>query len=378
MVNDIRAGVIGATVSRAGSGWGADAHVPAIHSVDGIVLRAVCTSRRETAEASAAEFGAELALHNVGDLVRRDDIDLVVVCLRVPLHRSAVMSALTSGKAVLCEWPLGLDVDDALKMADEAHRRSLDNMIGLQARSDPAIRYARDLLADGYVGEVLIANLSVIAEAVLERGPGRIWQSDRANRANPLTIKAGHSLDALCYVLGEFTDVSARLSTRLPVWRDSSTGANVEVTAPDCVGVIGRLAGGGEVVAQVATVPFNPSGARMEIQGRDGSILLTAPSFNVGPTRLFGGRHSAPIAELIPPHEYAVGLSSPAGLSPNVAYAYARLVDAHRQGRAYEPDFGVAVQRHRLIEAIERSASTASAELEGAASYHVDVTRAYG
>jgi len=37
--------------------------------------------------------------------------------------------------------------------------------------------YARDLIQQGYIGEVLTANLNTVAQAQLQRGPGRIWQA---------------------------------------------------------------------------------------------------------------------------------------------------------------------------------------------------------
>jgi len=49
------------------------------------------------------------------------------------------------------------------------------------ARSDPAVLYARDLIKSGHIGEVLTAHLNASAQAVLQRGPGRIWQGVRAN-----------------------------------------------------------------------------------------------------------------------------------------------------------------------------------------------------
>ncbi|MFH1604996.1 MAG: Gfo/Idh/MocA family oxidoreductase, partial [Pseudomonadota bacterium] len=119
------------------------------------------------------------------------DLDLISVVVRVPLHRDLVMKALQAGKAVYCEWPLGNGLKEAQEMADLARKKALPNMSGLQSRSDPTIRYARELIDQDYVGEVLLANLKIIAGAQLERGPGRIWQGIRSNGANPLTIPGG-------------------------------------------------------------------------------------------------------------------------------------------------------------------------------------------
>ncbi len=183
MTDKIRVGIVGATVTQGGSGWGANAHVPALKALPGYELPAVCTAHEDTAKASAAAFGVERAFHRFGDMAAHPAIDLIVVCVRVPGHRDLVMAGLQAGKAVCCEWPLGRTLAEAKEMAGLACQRSLPTIVGLQARSDPAILYARDLVQGGYIGEVLTAHLNTAAQAVLQRGPGRIWQGVRANGA---------------------------------------------------------------------------------------------------------------------------------------------------------------------------------------------------
>src|SRR5258705_2038758 len=219
MADRIRVGIVGATVTQGGSHWGANAHVPALKALPGYELRGVCTSREDPAKASATAFGAERAFHRFSDMAAYPEVDLIVVCVRVPGHRDLVMAGLQAGKAVSCEWPLGANLAEAEEMAGLARQRALPTIVGLQARSDPAMLYARDLVQGGYIGEVLTANLNTAAQAVLQRGPGRIWQGVRANGANTLTIAGGHAIDALCAVVGEFAEVSARASTRIPEWR---------------------------------------------------------------------------------------------------------------------------------------------------------------
>jgi len=178
--------------------------------------------------------------------------------------------------------------------------------VGLQARSDPTILYAADLVKEGYIGEVLTANLSTVAQAQLQRGPGRIWQGIRANGANTLTIAGGHAIDALCAVLGEFAEVSARVSTRIPQWR-TLDGKPVPVDAPDSINVVGRMVGGAEVTVNVAAVPSNPGGNRMEIYGREGALVIRADgSLNIGPSQLHAGKGKEPMASMPVPTRYKV------------------------------------------------------------------------
>ena len=344
MTDKIRVGIVGATVTQGGSSWGQNAHVPALKALPGYELAAVCTAHDDTAKASAAAFGAGRAFHRFGDMAADPNVDLIVVCVRVPGHRDLVMAGLEAGKAVLCEWPLGRTLAEAEEMAALARRRSLKTIVGLQARSAPAILYARDLVNSGHIGPVLTAHLTCVVPAVLQRGPGRIWQGVRANGANVLTITGGHAIDALCAVLGEFAEVSARVSTRIPEWRDLD-GKPVPVNSPDSINIVGRMASGAEVSVNVAAVPSNPSGNRIEIYGREGAMVLRAEgSFNTGGSEVLAGKGKEALAVMPVPAKYkVVPDTTPGGQPYNVAQAYARAAGALRGGGSFDVDFDLDV-----------------------------------
>jgi len=359
MADKIRVGIVGATVTPGGSGWGANAHVPALQALSGYELKAVCTAHEETAKASAEKFGADLAFHDMHEMVAHPDVDLIAVVVRVPLHKQLVMAAIEANKPVCCEWPLGADLADAAEMADGAKAAGLSTLVGLQAQSDPAVMYARDLVANGEIGDIVTVNLSVMVGAITERGDGRIWQGIRANGANPMTIPGGHSIDALCYILGEFAEVSARVTTRITMWKHAVTGADFPVDAPDTVTAAGMLKNGAEVSYQLASVPYNASGTRLEIYGRKGTLVLTSNSVNIGPSRLHLGIGAAKMAEITPPDSYTlIPADMAAGPRRNVGQAYARFANAMKSGQSGTvggPDFNDAIVRHALIDAMERS-----------------------
>jgi len=358
MATKIRVGIVGATVTPGGSGWGAHAHVPALQVLPDYELTAVCTAHEDTATASAAAFGAKLAFHNFDDMLGHADVDLVAVVVRVPGHHDLVMRALQAGKNVFCEWPLGANVAQAEEMSNLAAERSLRTVVGLQARSDPTLMYARELVQQGHIGEVLSANLNYVSQAVTQRGNGRIWQADRRNGANTLTIAAGHAIDALCFVLGEFAEVSARLATKITEWHNTDTGETIKVDSPDWINVAGRLQHGAEVSFLVTTQPFNPSGNRFEIYGSEGTLVISGGSANTGPNHLQGARGKDPLVAMEPPARFVLAPDgTPAGPPRNVAQAYARLASAFEAHAPFEPDFAHAVQRHKLLEALERSSA---------------------
>src|SRR5438105_10697273 len=260
MTDKIRVGIVGATVTPGGSGWGANAHVPALRALPEYELKAVCTAHEETAKASAASFGAELAFHDFDQMVAHPDLDLVAVVVRVPGHHSLVVRALEAGKAVFCEWPLGATLAEAEAMASLARAKGVRTMIGLQANGDPVVLRLRELLTEGYVGEVLSCTMAIFLPGLLQRGRDRAWMADRAMGAHTLSIATGHAIDVLCCCVADFQEVAALSTTQVPVWETAEPGKTVDVTAPDNVLVSGVLTNSAVASVHVATVPWHGTG----------------------------------------------------------------------------------------------------------------------
>src|SRR5437588_7759403 len=153
----IRIGIIGANPDR---GWAAQAHIPALRSLsDDFEITALSTSRRESADAAGKRFGVAAAFDNHQELVNSPAVDVVAVTVKVPRHLELASAALDAGKAVYCEWPLGNGLEEAETLAALAQERGVLAVTGLQARSAPAVAYVRDLVEQGYVGEVLSTTL---------------------------------------------------------------------------------------------------------------------------------------------------------------------------------------------------------------------------
>lgn len=358
----IGVGIVGLS---ANGGWAADAHLPALAAVDGFELRALSASTAESAQAAGAKYDVPLTFGNADELARHDDVDLVVVAVKVPHHRELVLSALQAGKMVLCEWPLGNGLAEAEEMAALANNKGLRTFVGLQARSAPPIRYVRDLIADGYVGEVL--STTIVASG-RRWGPkfdtGGAYLLDRTNGGTMLTIPFGHTIDALTMLLGEFTDVSATMATRRPRVTNKDTGEVAAMTVEDQVAINGTLHGG-----PVASVHFRGGLSRginfhWEINGTDGDLVITGPTGHLqfGQVTVHGAQgRDRTVSELPIPSSYE-RVPTLAGRHTEMAYtvghAYQQLLDDVTEGTTHAPDFAHAVRRHRLLDHIERAANT--------------------
>src|SRR5436190_22765999 len=209
----IRVGSIGANPDR---GWAVQAHIPALKSLsDDFEITALSTSRRESADAASKLFDVPIAFDNHQDLVNSTVVDVVAVTVKVPYHLELATAALSAGKAVHCEWPLGNGLKEAETLAALAKKKGVLAVAGLQARSAPSVAYVHDMIAQGYVGEVLSTTL---IGSGMGWGPtveaDKAYLNDKKNGATMLAIALGHAVDGLCYCLGELRELSATTTMR--------------------------------------------------------------------------------------------------------------------------------------------------------------------
>ena len=361
-MHKIRVGIIGASPDR---GWAKTAHIPALRALPDYELTAVGTSRRESADEAARTFGVAHAFTDARQLAVHPEVDLVVVTVKVPYHQELAEAALAAGKHLLVEWPLARTTEEARTLAEHAREAGVRTAIGLQARFSPAVNYARQLIADGYVGRVTSANLLVArGKGATEEMPGwTVYTLDQANAAGIFEVSGGHTLDAVEYILGQrLTAVSARTSIQRPHYTIAETGEQVTATSPDQILLHAGLTGGGVVSGHLHDAKITEGRTRLEIGGTAGDLVIQT-SGSAGPMgiqiaelRLRGG--SGIFEDLPVPASYQrVPAGIPAVAVLNVAQMYAALADDTRTGNSTVPDFSEGLRLHRLLDAIKDSAT---------------------
>jgi predicted dehydrogenase len=157
----------------------------------GNVLAAVAARSLARASEFAERFGAG-SVQAYGDyraLVEDPDVDVVYIATTHPMHREQALLAIGAGKPVLIEKPVCLNAADARAVFDAAAAAGVFAMEAMWMRTNPLIRQAQRLIADGALGEVL----SVRAELALGR------PFDPAHRLYELANGGGALLDLGVY-----------------------------------------------------------------------------------------------------------------------------------------------------------------------------------
>src|SRR5919202_1424862 len=358
MADKIRLGFVGANVRAT---WASQSHFPALLASPDVALTAVCTTRPESAEEARRTFGAQLAFHDYRAMVASPAIDAVAVVVKVPEHYGPTRAALEAGKHVYTEWPLGRTTAEAEELAALARARGVQTAVGLQSRVSPMLMYMKEQIKAGYVGEALACHVTTMRDGALERPSSHTWQRHASLGANTLTIANGHVIDALRFVAGNFARVACLVTTQARHWYETDTQQRVEVTSPDNVLVSGQLASGAVASVHAAAVPWAGRGFRMEIYGREGTLVATGKvaSQRGEMLRLHGARGSHALRELAIPERFVyVPADFPRGDPFNVGQMYALFAEAIRTGQSRLPTFDTAVELHRLVDAIKASSDT--------------------
>ena len=315
-------------------------------------------------------------------VLERDDVDLVDVCTPGDTHAEIAIAALEAGKHVLCEKPLANTVAEAEAMAEAAARaaeRGVRSMVGFTYRRVPAIALARELVAQGRLGDIRHVRAQYLQDWIADPAAPMSWrlQKDRAG-SGALGDIGAHIVDLTQHITGQrLTGVSALLETfvkerPLPASEGSLAGVAGEgtgtVTVDDAAVFLGRFDGGALASFEATRFALGRKNAiRIEVNGSRGSLAFDFEDMNV--LHFFDGDEPAETAGFRrivvtePGHPY-VGNWWPAGHGLGYEHGFTHqvvdLVTAIGKGEDPTPSFADGLQVQRVLDAVERSAAARS------------------
>ena len=168
----------------------------------GFDLRAVCDTDPARLEQVQAVHDSRPACYtDLHEMLRREDIDAVIVATNDPNHVEPTLAAIECGKHVLLEKPLCQNIADAQRIVAATRASHSILMVGFELRGTSVFREMRALLDQGRIGEVKLGhafdNVSVGGDYFFH-DPTR----QKSFFKSLLLQKACHSLDLLNWLMG--------------------------------------------------------------------------------------------------------------------------------------------------------------------------------
>ena len=174
----------------------------------------VATTRDETAKQAAEEIGCDFWTSDYHELLARDDIDAVDICTPNNVHEEIVIAAAQAGKHIYCEKPLAMNSAEAQRMTQAVDEAGIKGQLTFNFRFFPAIRRAKQLLDEGFVGKKFSFRGRYHRSSYISSDKPMSWRLKRDVTGGGALFDLGsHILDLLYYLLGDFDSVYGTLDT---------------------------------------------------------------------------------------------------------------------------------------------------------------------
>lgn len=166
-------------------------------------LVGVADVRPEAASEVAAIVGAK-AFTSITNMVEELRPDAAVVCTPPSTHPDICIQLMELGVHVLCEKPLAVNSDEALRMTDAASRYGIVFSMGSKFRFVSDVQKAREILEAGTLGEIILYENTFAGFVDMSRR----WNSQPEISGGGVLIDNGtHSVDILRFLLGPIAEL---------------------------------------------------------------------------------------------------------------------------------------------------------------------------
>ena len=341
-------------------------------------LHTICGRSEKGVRDAAAQLGRAQASTDWKAVVADPEIDIVDICTPNDSHCEIAIAAAQNGKAILCEKPLAMGVEQGKKMVEAVKKHRVPNMVCHNYRRIPAIALAKQMIENGELGDRIYHFRARYAQDwIADPSFPLVWrlQSKIAGSGTHGDIDA-HIIDLGRYLVGEIKEVCGMMETFIkerPLLAEAKSGLAAKaakkmgkVTVDDAVSWIGKFKNG--AMANLEATRFAPGRKNhitLEINGSAGSLYFDFEDMN----RLKFYRSADPegrqgfrdILVTEGCHPYAGAWWPPGhiiGYEHTFVHTFADFIKAVVGKKSEHPTFADGLANEVVLEAISESAKT--------------------
>ena len=246
-------------------------------------LVAIFGRTEERVKEAARRFGYKKYYTDWRELIRDPEVEVVDNGLPNSMHKDPCIMAAELGKHVFCEKPLARDAKEAEEMYRAVEKAKVKHMVGFNYRFVPAIRLAKKLIDEGYIGKILQYRAVYLQEWIMDPNFPLVWRlrKDVAG-SGALGDLGAHIIDLARFLVGEIDSVVGVMKTFIeerPLPEDPSKKGKVDVD--DAFIALVKFENG--VIGSIEASRFcagRKNYERVEIHGSEGTIVFNLERFN--------------------------------------------------------------------------------------------------
>ena len=330
------------------------------------VLKVVVGRTEAKVKEAQARLGFEESATSWQDVLARTDIDIVDVCTPGDSHAPIVVAAAEAKKAILCEKPLANDLGEAERMHAAAKRAGVVNMVCHNYRRVPAVALAKRLIDDGKLGDIHHYRGVYLQDWIVDPNFPRVWRLEKARAGSgSLGDILSHTMDLSRHLVGEPTEVSGLLKTFIgerPL--PDGSGKRGKVDVDDSAQALVKFANGAVGYYEGSRFATGRKNYNcLEINGSKGSLVWNLERMNELELYVESGPLSgfSTIDVTDAKHPYIAAWWPPGhiiGYEHSFTHTVYDFLKAIAEKKSARPDFEDGLKNQRVLDAIERSATS--------------------
>ncbi|HWE00250.1 MAG TPA: Gfo/Idh/MocA family oxidoreductase [Bryobacteraceae bacterium] len=337
------------------------------------VLKRVCARNAERAKAFAANWGYESFETDWRKLVESPEIDVVDIASPNDTHAEIAIAAAKAGKSILCEKPLGRNVNESEAMVKAAEEAGVATMVWYNYRRVPAVTLAKEIIDSGKLGRIFHYRTVFLQDWTISRdlpqGGDALWRLDVNVAGSGVTGDLlAHNIDTAMWLNGPIDEVVAMTETFIKSRKHNLTGKEEPVGIDDASAFLARFRNGSLATFEATRYARGHKALyTLEINGEQASIawdlhdLHRLEYFDHRDEGRLRGWRSVHITDSDHPymnHWWVPGLQI--GYEHTFIHQAADFIGALGEGKKAAPDFAEALKTDYVTSAVLESAASKS------------------
>ena len=329
-------------------------HIPGFQHCPDAKVNALCDSNPTLLKESQSKTGINLIFTDYRELLRREDIDAVIVATPNFTHFEIVMDAIKYGKHVFCEKPIAMNYREAKMMTEAAEKAGVCNMTAFTYRFVPAMRYMRELIKKGFIGEPYHYR-SCRLQDWQDRYLG--WRQNKTLAGTgELSDMLSHRIDFAHILVGDFDKIVADTK----IFHSIRGGEKNDLD--EWVGVIGEFKNGATGMLESSKLATGRGESwesldYVEVNGSEGSIVYLTEKWN---ELLIGKKGHKGLEKITVPESFwkLPGSKRDPLVNPLIGFRYDQafeFIDAIRNNRHCEATFYDGAKVQAVMDAAVKS-----------------------
>lgn len=251
-------------------------HLPGISQSPNAKLFAICDKNvlRLKSIGDRYQIPVDRRFTEYEELLKVPEIDAIDIVTPNFAHHDPMLAACAYKKHICIEKPIAMNYEQAREMEISARKANITGMICFSYRFYGAIRFAKWMIDEGYVGDIANVYIQFLKGSASDEGRGLEWRFRKELAGSGVLSDLGaHMIDLTRFLAGDIASLCSQKMIAVSERKTLDSEKAEQVTTDDSCNTIAALKSGG--IANIALsrcAVGNVNSVKVAVYGKKGMV----------------------------------------------------------------------------------------------------------